>query len=62
MVNTRLAPDFSGAEWLEPTTPRIGFPGSCPRFSGVEALRAGLRDLGYISTGPQASIQLQMAS
>jgi hypothetical protein len=42
--------------------PRIGFPGLAPEFSGVEALRAGLRDLGYISTGPQASIQLQMAS
>jgi hypothetical protein len=29
-------------------TPRIGFPGLAPEFSGVEALRAGLRDLGYI--------------
>ena len=29
-------------------TPRIGFLGLAPEFSGVEALRAGLRDLGYI--------------
>jgi len=28
--------------------PRIGFLGLAPEFSGVEALRAGLRDLGYI--------------
>ena len=27
---------------------RIGFLGLAPEFSGVEALRAGLRDLGYI--------------
>src|SRR6266566_1174641 len=26
---------------------RIGFLGLAPEFSGVEALRAGLRDLGY---------------
>jgi hypothetical protein len=26
----------------------IGFLGLAPEFSGVEALRAGLRDLGYI--------------
>jgi putative tryptophan/tyrosine transport system substrate-binding protein len=29
-------------------TPRIGFLGLAPEFSGVEALRAGLSDLGYI--------------
>jgi putative tryptophan/tyrosine transport system substrate-binding protein len=28
--------------------PRIGFLGLAPEFSGVEALRAGLRDLGYV--------------
>src|SRR6266567_7836295 len=28
--------------------PIIGFLGLAPEFSGVEALRAGLRDLGYI--------------
>jgi putative tryptophan/tyrosine transport system substrate-binding protein len=28
--------------------PRIGFLGLAPEFSGVEALRAGLRDLGYL--------------
>jgi putative tryptophan/tyrosine transport system substrate-binding protein len=28
--------------------PRIGFLGLAPEFSGVEALRAGLRELGYI--------------
>jgi putative ABC transport system substrate-binding protein len=28
--------------------PRIGFLGLAPEFSGIEALRAGLRDLGYI--------------
>src|SRR6184192_4059404 len=27
--------------------PVIGFLGLAPEFSGVEALRAGLRDLGY---------------
>jgi putative tryptophan/tyrosine transport system substrate-binding protein len=30
---------------------RIGFLGLAPEFSGVEALRAGLRDLGYIEGG-----------
>jgi len=28
--------------------PRVGFLGLAAEFSGVEALRAGLRDLGYI--------------
>jgi putative ABC transport system substrate-binding protein len=28
--------------------PRIGFLGLAPEFSGVEALRAGLRELGYL--------------
>jgi len=28
--------------------PRIGFLGLAPEFSGVEALRAGLQDLGYV--------------
>jgi putative ABC transport system substrate-binding protein len=28
--------------------PRIGFLGLAPEFSGVEALRVGLRDLGYV--------------
>jgi putative ABC transport system substrate-binding protein len=31
-----------------PRFPRIGFLGLAPEFSGVEALRAGLRDLGYV--------------
>ena len=31
-----------------PKVPRIGFLGLAPEFSGVEALRAGLRDLGYV--------------
>jgi ABC-type uncharacterized transport system substrate-binding protein len=29
-------------------TPRIGFLGLAPEYSGIEALRAGLRDLGYV--------------
>jgi putative ABC transport system substrate-binding protein len=33
---------------LHAKVPRIGFLGLAPEFSGVEALRAGLRDLGYI--------------
>jgi putative tryptophan/tyrosine transport system substrate-binding protein len=28
--------------------PRIGFLGLAPEFSGVDALQAGLRDLGYV--------------
>ena len=31
-----------------PKVPRIGFLGLAPEFSGVDALRAGLRDLGYV--------------
>jgi len=31
-----------------PKVPRIGFLGLAPEFSGVDALQAGLRDLGYI--------------
>ena len=45
----------SGAAWpfaarTQPQTkiPVIGFLGLAPEFSGVEALRLGLRDLGYI--------------
>jgi putative ABC transport system substrate-binding protein len=33
---------------LQAKVSRIGFLGLAPEFSGVEALRAGLRDLGYI--------------
>ncbi len=29
-------------------TPRIGFLGLAPEYSGIEALKAGLRDLGYV--------------
>ena len=31
-----------------PKVPRIGFLGLAPEFSGVDALQAGLRDLGYV--------------
>jgi putative tryptophan/tyrosine transport system substrate-binding protein len=33
---------------LKAKIPVIGFLGLAPEFSGVEALRAGLRDLGYV--------------
>ena len=36
------------AQQLQPKVSRIGFLGLAPEFSGVEALRAGLRDLGYV--------------
>jgi putative tryptophan/tyrosine transport system substrate-binding protein len=40
-------PLAAGAQ-QHPRFPRIGFLGLAPEFSGVEALRAGLRDLGYV--------------
>ena len=40
--------------------PVIGFLGLAPEFSGVEALRAGLRDLGYIE-GRNVTIVWQWA-
>jgi putative ABC transport system substrate-binding protein len=39
---------FVARAQLHAKVPRIGFLGLAPEFSGVEALRAGLRDLGYI--------------
>jgi putative tryptophan/tyrosine transport system substrate-binding protein len=33
--------------------PQIGFLGLAPEYSGVDALRAGLRDLGYVE-GPNS--------
>ena len=33
---------------VQTKVPRIGFLGLAPEFSGVEALRAGLRELGYV--------------
>jgi putative ABC transport system substrate-binding protein len=40
--------------------PRIGFLGLAPEFSGVEALRGGLRDLGYIE-GTNIAIEWRWA-
>jgi hypothetical protein len=39
---------FEARTQLQAKVSRIGFLGLAPEFSGVEALRAGLRDLGYI--------------
>jgi putative tryptophan/tyrosine transport system substrate-binding protein len=39
---------FKARAQLQAKVWRIGFLGLAPEFSGVEALRAGLRDLGYI--------------
>jgi ABC-type uncharacterized transport system substrate-binding protein len=39
---------FAGHAQQHPKFPRIGFLGLAPEFSGVEALRMGLRDLGYV--------------
>jgi hypothetical protein len=39
---------FQARAELQAKVSRIGFLGLAPEFSGVEALRAGLRELGYI--------------
>jgi putative tryptophan/tyrosine transport system substrate-binding protein len=43
-----------------PKVPRIGFLGLAPEFSGVEALRTGLRDLGYVE-GTNIAIEWRWA-
>ena len=46
--STAVAWPLAARAQLHVKVPRIGFLGLAPEFSGVEALRAGLRDLGYI--------------